>query len=147
MNGQNYLEIINNFVVPEMEHIFPRQRRGVFRRVWWAQDGAPPHRLLAVRERLRELFGNRVIALHHDIPWPPRSPDLSPCDFFLWGYLKGKVFTSPPDSIHQLRDRIVQAVDNLRQDQDLIRRAVRDMRRRCQLCIDRNGGHVEGSAP
>ena len=58
-----------------------------------------------------------------------------------------KVFTSTPDSIHQLRDRIVQAVDNLRQDQDLIRRAVRDMRRRCQLCIDRNGGHVEGSAP
>ncbi|GBL93529.1 hypothetical protein AVEN_59716-1 [Araneus ventricosus] len=26
------------------------------------------------------------------LPWPPRLPDLTPCDFFLWGYVKEKVY-------------------------------------------------------
>ena len=29
------------------------------------------------------------------LPWPPRSPDLTPCDFFLWGYVKVHVFVRP----------------------------------------------------
>jgi len=37
-------------------------------------------------------FEGRVVALHHEIEWPPRSPDLTPLDFFLWGYLKQNVF-------------------------------------------------------
>ena len=36
-----------------------------------------------------------------------RSPDLSPCDFFLWGYVKGLVFVLPlPASIEKLKERI-----------------------------------------
>ena len=30
---------------------------------------------------------------------PPGSPDLSPCNFFLWGYLKGKVYVDKPRDI------------------------------------------------
>ena len=38
----------------------------------WAQDGAPAHRLVAVRDRLNEVFGqNRVIALQYNVEWPP----------------------------------------------------------------------------
>lgn len=147
INGRAYLDMLNNFIVPEMEQIFPRQRRGAFRRAWWAQDGAPAHRLIAVRNRLTELFGNRIIALHFPVEWPARSPDLTPCDFFLWGYLKGKVFQTPPATIQELRQQITGEVNRLRQDQGMIRRAVRDMRRRCELCIERNGGHVEGTHP
>ena len=29
------------------------------------------------------------------LPWPPRSPDLTPCEFFLWGYVKDYVFVPP----------------------------------------------------
>ncbi|GBM20352.1 hypothetical protein AVEN_195900-1 [Araneus ventricosus] len=28
------------------------------------------------------------------LPWPLRSPDLTPCDFFLWGHVKDKVYVS-----------------------------------------------------
>jgi hypothetical protein len=28
--------------------------------------------------------------------WPPRSPDLSPPDFFLWGHLKDTVYSNHP---------------------------------------------------
>ena len=49
---------------------------------WRVQDNAPTHRSLIIKERLLEIFQNRTIALGHDIEWPPRSPDLTPCDYF-----------------------------------------------------------------
>jgi hypothetical protein len=43
------------------------------------------------------------------LPWPPRSPDLTPCDFFLWGFVKDSVYVPPlPTSIHEIRDRPLQ---------------------------------------
>ena len=38
-----------------------------FRRVWWAQDGAPCHRRREVTARLTELFGDRVIAMNRAV--------------------------------------------------------------------------------
>jgi hypothetical protein len=35
--------------------------------------------------------------------WPPRSPDLAPADFFLWGLLKNKVYKNTPRTIEQLK--------------------------------------------
>ena len=52
-----------------------------FQCLWWAQDGAPCHWLLAVSARLNQLFGERVSSLHNNTEWPPRSPELIPCDF------------------------------------------------------------------
>ena len=111
---------------------------------WWAQDGAPAHRTVEISEFLTELFQNRIIALDHPTEWPPRSPDLTPCDYFLWGYQKSKVFRTPPVSIADLRARIIHEANLLKQDRNLVRRAVRDMIKRANTCIDRNGGHVEG---
>ena len=37
---------------------------------------------------IQQIFGNRIISKNGDIHWPPQSPDLSVCDFFLLGYLK-----------------------------------------------------------
>ena len=38
------------------------------------------------------------------LPWPPRSPDLTPCDYFLWGYVKDQVFIPPmPLDLAELR--------------------------------------------
>ena len=144
VNGINYLQMINTDVLPQLLQHFEMQVGGAFRHLWWVQDGAPAHRLRAVTARLRELFGNRVIALHHAVEWPPRSPDLTPCDFFLWGYLKAKVYASPPNDLNDLQARIRQEVALLANDPAMVRRAVQGILRRCQTCIDRNGGHVEG---
>lgn len=145
INGEHYLNMIDEQVVPLIDELprFERQDNGRFRRLWWAQDGAPPHRRRIVTERLQQLFGNRVIALNHPVEWPPRSPDLTPLDFFLWGYLKAQIFTTPPANLDDLEDRITRAVDNLREDRAMIRRAVAQMLQRAQLCLNRGGGHVE----
>ena len=41
------------------------------------------------------------------LAWPPRSPDATPCDFFLWRYVKDQVYVPPlPASIPELKVRI-----------------------------------------
>ena len=49
----------------------------LFLRLWWAQDEAPCHGLLAVHARLNQLFGERVLSLHNNNKWLARSPDLT----------------------------------------------------------------------
>jgi hypothetical protein len=81
--------------------------------------------------------------MNRAVEWPARSPDLTPLDFFLWGYLKSKVFLTPPENLAELERRIREEMNVLRQDRAMIRRAVFDMVRRAQVCTERNGGHVE----
>jgi hypothetical protein len=52
---------------------------------WFQQDGATCHTTHATMGMLEELFGPRIISKGL---WPPRSPDLMPLDFYLWGFLK-----------------------------------------------------------
>ena len=74
----------------ELNGNFSCATKGCVQTLWWAQDGAPPaHRQVAVRNRLAEVFGNQVIAVYHDVEWPPRSPDLT-CDIFLWVISRAK---------------------------------------------------------
>ncbi|GBN28514.1 hypothetical protein AVEN_259045-1 [Araneus ventricosus] len=76
------------------------------------QDGARPHRTPAVFDFLSEHFNDCVIALDYDkhtgtgIAWSPHSPDFTPCDFFLWGYLKDLVYRRTPQTIGELKQRI-----------------------------------------
>jgi len=82
--------------------------------------------------------------LGHQVEWPPRSPDLTPCDFFFWGHLKNKVYSTLLRNTDKLRQRIEIEANFLREDGALVRRVMAGMRRRMQLCVDRNGGHIEG---
>lgn len=142
VNGRTYLDMLNEIAFPSIAREY--QRFGdVFERLWWFQDGAPAHGTREVRRRLSEVFENRVVALRHDVEWPPRSPDLTPCDFFLWGYLKQKVFATPPQDLQDLRRRIVDSTNELRERPQFIRQAFEEMNKRTNLCFQRNGGHVE----
>ena len=89
LTGEAYVNMLNEEIVPQMMEIFDFNLFGLalFENVWWFQDGAPPHRRNIVTARMREIFGNHVVALNWDREWPARSPDLTPCDFFLWGYI------------------------------------------------------------
>ena len=145
INGERYLQMINDQIVPVLDERerFRRQQNGRFRHLWWAQDGAPPHRSRVVMARLQELFGDRIVALNQPVEWPPRSPDLTPLDFFVWGYLKTKVFQSPPANLIELQERITRETNDLREDRQLLRRVFRGMLHRAEKCLERLGGHVE----
>ena len=116
-----------------------------FQRLWWAQDGAPCHGLLAVCARLNRLFGERVLSLHTSNGWPPRSPNLTHCDFFIWGYLKDKIFRIPPRFLNVPRQKIITESNLLRENRDFITRSVQHMRSRADTCVHKGEGYVEGN--
>ena len=80
--------------------------QGIVSRVIFMQDGAPPHFSCFVTDVLNERFPDAWIGRDGPIPWPPRSPDFSPLDFFLWGYIKNTVYAEKIRNIQHLQDRI-----------------------------------------
>ena len=59
----------------------------------YQQDGAPPPFANIVHTFLAKQFPARWIRRGSPyITWPVRSPDLTPPDFFLWGFDKDQVY-------------------------------------------------------
>jgi len=79
------------------------------------QDGAPPHWGSYIR-RFLDAFPNRWIGRDGPTTWPPRSPDITPLDFLLWGYVKDKVFLTPVPDITNLKARITDAFATITED-------------------------------
>ncbi len=105
-------------------------------------DGAPPHWALAVRHWLEETFPGRWMGRGSPhLPWPPNSPDLTPCDFFLWGHLKSRVYRTQPEDLDELRERLQHEFAML--PQEMVNRAIRSYEARLQRCIEVGGENVE----
>jgi len=75
-----------------------------------------------------------------DIAWPARSPELTVPDFFLWGFLKDRVFRRRIMTIQELKQAIVDEVAAI--DEDLRRCVYCNFQTRLQQCIDVDGGHL-----
>lgn len=134
VNERTYLQLLNNRAFPQLSNNYNAKQQTL--------DGATPHKTRLVRRRLQDVFGRRVIAMGHQIPWPARSPDLTPFDFFLWGYLKQKVYTSPIADLNDLRQRIVNEMNILRGNRQILMNVMQGMSHRAQKCILEN---VEGN--
>lgn len=77
VTAEVYCQMIDEFLVPQLQ-LFP----GFNNRTQFQQDGATPPTARVSMEKLRVIFPNKLISKYGDIPWAPRSPDLTPCDFF-----------------------------------------------------------------
>ena len=77
-----------------------------FKTLWFQQDGATPHTSGEVLSWLEKTFGTHFISYRTNNVWPPHSPDLSPLDFFLWGFLKDRVYTPAPTTLGDLKAAI-----------------------------------------
>lgn len=137
VNSERYVAMLQNYLQPRMEEIIENEGLGV---VWFQQDGATAHTARISLNILRHMFPGRLVSLRGDLGWPARSPDLSICDFFLWGHLKERVFKSRPNTLPQLRERIIEEVNAI--PRDMCERAVRNFRERLQQCVAANGRHL-----
>ena len=107
---------------------------------WWQQDGATAHTARATMQLLTAMFQYQKISQHSDFEWPPCSPDLTAPDFWLWGYLKDKVYLNKPQTIQELKANIQQEILSL---QPPILRTVRENSlERARLCKAENGGYL-----
>ena len=100
-NAHRYDMMLQNFVEPEL-----RQHNVEYHNLWFQQDGATARTGNISMVTLRGLFSSRVISRRGDVEWPPRSPDLNACDFFLWDYLKSKVYENRPRTAADLKRNI-----------------------------------------
>jgi len=84
----------------------------------------------------------RVTCVHSfsDTAWPARSPDLTVSDFFLWGFLKNRVFRRHIMTIQELKQATVEEVAAT--DEDLRKCVYGNFQTRLQQCIDVNRGHL-----
>ncbi|PSN58389.1 hypothetical protein C0J52_12975, partial [Blattella germanica] len=74
---------------------------------------------------------------------PGRSPDLTPPDFFLWGYVKVIVNSTPVENVNELTERMFAMFDTIRENREIFQRIRQNMVRRCTLCIEVGGRHFE----
>ena len=75
--------------------------------------------------------------------WFPRSPDLSPLDFFFWGMLKERVYSMKIANLNHLRERIISQCAEIDGNLDLFNRVNLNFARCIKLCIENNENHIE----
>ena len=72
----------------------------------------------------------------------PRSPDLSPSDFFLWGYVKELIFVPHfPANIEEMKQRITAALETV--FKDMLKRVWLELEYRLDVCRVTGGAYIE----
>lgn len=140
LTGQLYLEMLEQQIVPRMREIAAESNLP-FNQAFFQQDGAPPHYSLIARNFLSLVFPGRWIGRRGSIEWPPRSPDLTPLDFWLWGHLKTVVYNTKPADLMDLRTRIETACQQITPEQ--IGNVYKEAEQRLYFCMEVNGEHIE----
>lgn len=98
--------------VQDLFDAIPLNIRG---RIIWQQDGAPAHLNNEIRQYLNEKYRCWIRR-----SGTPRSPDLTPMDLFLWGYLKNKVYEQTIENCEEIKMRIRQEIQHLNTRPDIL---------------------------
>ena len=73
---------------------------------------------------------------------PPCYPDATPCDFFLWGYVKDQVYVPPlPASIPELKVQIRTTIETI--TTDILQTVQNKLGYRVDVCTITKGSHIE----
>ncbi|GFV09175.1 ankyrin repeat and MYND domain-containing protein 2 [Trichonephila clavipes] len=99
--------MITNYFIPELNNHDVQE-------LWFQQDGATCHTARATIDLLKDTFGDRLISRFGPVNWPPRSCDLTPLDYFLWGYVKSLIYADKPQTLDHLEDNIRRVMADIR---------------------------------
>ncbi|KAJ4442689.1 hypothetical protein ANN_04278 [Periplaneta americana] len=105
---------------------------------YFQQDGATCHTSNESMELIASFFDDRIISRNL---WPPRSPDLITPNFFLWGYLKDRVYATRPQTLDDMKHNITQEIQAI--DNRVLQRVASNMERRVELCLMQDEGHFQ----
>ena len=119
MSIKNYVMIANQLTDDELTTEY------------YQQDGATCHTANGSMREIESYLKDRIISKNL---WPPRSPDLTPADFFLWGLLKGKVYKNTPRTIEQLKDAKRQEIQAV--NAETLRKVFKNLEKSIQVCLD-----------
>ena len=129
VTGIVYRDRLEQWLLPQL----PENQNYVFQ-----QDGCSAHFHNEIRLYLNNMLPRRWLGRaseddKHLLLWSPGSPDLTPCDFFLWGYIKDRVYVLPmPCDIADVRERIIAAVNTI--DRPMLIRVWQELAYRVNVC-------------
>ena len=75
------------------------------------------------------------------IPWPPQSPDVTPADFFFWGFVKDLVYRTPVRDIRDLNQRIQEEIAQV--TPSILENVWENLEQCLRADIENKGGHIE----
>jgi hypothetical protein len=101
------------------------------------EDGATAHTARVSMALLRDVFGNRIIS--KDI-WPPRSPDPTSPDYYLWGATKGAVHKANPHTLLELKEAIANFIRNIHPIE--LSRVFANKMKRADTCVYEHMGAI-----
>lgn len=137
VTGSRYLNMLNEFFLPSLH-----RKRISITRTWFQQDGATSHVPNDVLTLLKKKFPNRLISRNTDFIWPPRSPDLTPPDFFLWGHLKSRVYVDKPADIEALKSAIRREISAVKKG--TLQKVIENFHKRLVECKKQRGDYLTG---
>ena len=109
--------------------------------IWFQQDAATCHIAEAALDDLRPVFKDRIISYRADVVWPPRSCDLTPLDYYLWGTVKDKCYADKPETIGALKNNIRDAIGEIHLH--TIDNVFKNWNDRVGYCMASRGSHVK----
>ena len=131
VNKEYYVEVLREF-----KKRFRRKWPALFQSGQWHfhQDNTPVHNYMLVTDYLTKV-GIKTV------PHPPYSPDLTPCDFWLFPKLKEKIRDCRYETI-EMKEAVTKVIDTLTQED--FHGAFQKLLERYNKCIAAGGDYFEG---
>ena len=106
--------------------------------MWFQQNGAKAHTAREGMQLLWKCLNGKIISRFGDINRPSCPPDLTSPDFFLWGYLKEKVFVNKLQSLIELKKNITREIRP-----ETLGKVMAEVIKRAQTCEAENERHMQ----
>ena len=105
-----------------------------YRKVTLHYDNARPHTARKVTQFLDE---------HHmkKAPQPPYSPDIAPCDFYLFGYIKDKLKGLNFDSVESLLEKVNEILEEI--SPNVLKKVFKHWKKRLKAVIENDGDYID----
>lgn len=131
VNGEYYLGVLHH-LWKRIGRVRPEYPAG--KQLFLLHDNAPPHKTKKVNEFLMKI---EISLIDH----PPYSPDLSPCDYFLFPKLKSKMKGAFYDDIPAIQAAVTEVLKNISIKD--IKKSMHALVDRSKRCVKSNGTYFE----
>ena len=95
------------------EFLFTKIEEEDFGNIWFQQGGATCQTAGATFDFLCPFFEDHIISRSAEVVWSPRSCELTPLDYYLWGTIKDKCYADKPYTIDVLKNNIREAIGEI----------------------------------
>lgn len=131
LTGPKYFEMLENTIEDLVEEVPVCYHRNFY----FQHDGAPLHYAVQVRNYLNRKYNQNWLGRGGPVPWPARSPDLTPLDSYLWGEVKRLVYVEEAQSLENLKTMIINAFDKVKSDTSVLNKLNDNLFKRARLCL------------